>query len=360
MKTPKAILQKFNNLRFVVLTTVMFPLVLHAQELVIKNLVSDASDISASVKRRMDSNNEPCALVKIQVVDKVVAVEGTALIGELQRVGSTSWVYVPNGTKKLTLLFEEHDPVTVQTVDYGINQLDRLATYVLTLLDKAGIADPDNPTDAVAQFELAQDYNLGRNGRKQDSEAALKWFKKAAEQGHDYAQAVLGTTYIKRYESMPEYARKWSISQSDFEDGISWWKKAALQGLDIAQYNLADTYIHFANEENAKEYYPEALKWALMAAEQGHTRAMEMAGDLLSQDEYYDFPGITRDVAAGMAWYEKASSKGSSYASYQLGRLYQKGLYVKKDKKLARKWYEKSYAQGEKKAFQRLNDPDIK
>ena len=50
-----------------------------AQELVVKNMVADASDISASVKRRMDSNNDPCALVKIQVVDKVIAVEGTPL-----------------------------------------------------------------------------------------------------------------------------------------------------------------------------------------------------------------------------------------------------------------------------------------
>ena len=57
-----------------------------AQEPVIKNFVSDASDISASVKSRMDSNNEPCALVKIQVVYKVVVVEGTPLIGELQCV----------------------------------------------------------------------------------------------------------------------------------------------------------------------------------------------------------------------------------------------------------------------------------
>ena len=42
-----------------------------AQELVIKNFVSDASDITASVNRRMDGNDEPCALVKIQVLDKV-------------------------------------------------------------------------------------------------------------------------------------------------------------------------------------------------------------------------------------------------------------------------------------------------
>ena len=352
MKKPKTILQQLNNLRFVVLTTVMFPLVLHAQELVIKNFVSDASDISASVKRRMDSNNEPCALVKIQVVDKVVAVEGTPLIGELQRVGSTTWVYVPNGTKKLTLLFEEHDPVTVQAVNYGINQLDRLATYVLTLLDKAGIADPDNPTDAVAQFELAQDYNQGRNGRIVSSIMAGIWFEKAAKQGHDLAQTILGTSYMKRYQVLSK--------QSDFDEAIDWWTKAAQQGLDLAQFNLAEAYVNFADQDNAEEYYPKALKWALMAAEQGHTRAMEMVGDLYSQNDYIDLPGIKRDVNKGMAWYEKASEKGSSYASYQLGLLYQRGMHVKKDKKLARKWYEKSYAQGEEKAFQRLKDPDVK
>ena len=324
----------------------------HAQELVIKNLIADASDISASVKRRMDGNNEPCALIKIQVVDKVVAVEGASLIGELQRIGSTTWVYVPNGTKKLTLLFEEHDPVTIQTTDYDINQLDRLSTYVLTLLDKAGIADPDNPTDAVAQYELAQDFNLGRNGRIHSSIIAATWFEKAANQGHDLAQVITGVIYMSRYQNLKE--------QSDFDKAIDWWTKAALQGLDIAQFNLAEAYVNCAEDNNAEEYYPKALKWAQMAAEQGHTRAMELAGDMLSQNDYLDLPGVPRDVAAGMAWYEKASEKGSSYASFQMGLLYQRGAYVKKDKKLARKWYEKSYAQGEKKALNRLNDPDLK
>jgi TPR repeat protein len=39
--------------------------------------------------------------------------------------------------------------------------------------------------------------------------------------------------------------------------------------------------------------------------------------------------------------------------------LYQKGIGVKKDKKMARKWYEKSYSQGEDKAYARLMDPDL-
>ena len=84
-----------------------------------------------------------------------------------------------------------------------------------------------------------------------------------------------------------------------------------------------------------------------------------MAGDLLAPPDWLDH-GITPDVEQAVSWYKKASSKGSSHASYQLGRLYQNGMYgLKKDKKQARHWYNISSDQGEKKARQRLDDPDL-
>ena len=97
----------------------------------------------------------------------------------------------------------------------------------------------------------------------------------------------------------------------------------------------------------------------MKAAERGHTRSMEIVGDLLAPSDWLDY-GIQTDVEQAVKWYTKASAKGSSYASYQLGRLYQNGMYgLKKDKKQARHWFGISADQGEKKARQRLNDPDL-
>jgi hypothetical protein len=322
------------------------------QELIVRDLAQDISDISASTYRRMDSQNEPCALLKVKVIDKIVAVEGAETFGDPQRYGATTWVYVPHGVKKLTLLFEEHDPISIHMPDYGLVQLNRLSTYVLTLIDKSGISDPDNPTDAIAQFELAKDYRLGRRGKEKDYAKAYEWFLKSAEQGYLEAQVMMGSLHMDTYKNFTH-------NPSSFEKALVWWEKAAEQGDGSASYNLALAYSNNSTDDNREDYNSKGLKWALKAADLGHTEAMEMVGDLLTGIDHIDYPGIVKNTEQGIKWYEKASQLGSSYASFQLGFLYQKGIGVKKDKKMARKWYEKSYSQGEDKAYARLMDPDL-
>lgn len=47
------------------------------------------------------------------------------------------------------------------------------------------------PTSAVAQYYLGIDYYLGRNGKTKNAEEAVKWFRKAAEQGNENATQIL-------------------------------------------------------------------------------------------------------------------------------------------------------------------------
>ena len=47
-----------------------------------------------------------------------------------------------------------------------------------------------NQGDAEAQYELGMCYNTGK-GAPKDADAALMWFRKAADQGHEPAKAVL-------------------------------------------------------------------------------------------------------------------------------------------------------------------------
>ena len=335
------------------------------QELIVRDLKQDPTDISASTHRRLDFNNEPCALLKIQVIDQVIAVEGVEIIGDFQRFGATTWIYVPHGTKQLTLLFEEHNPVNIQMQNYDIDQLNRLSTYVLTLFDKSGYSDPENPTDAIAQYELALDYRLGRRGRTVDNGKAFNWFLKSAEQEYDKAQSMMGTLYMETFE-------KFTRNPSDFDKSILWWEKAAGLGNVAAHFNLAIAYVNHATIDNCEEYNSKGFQWALKAAEQGHVEAMELVGDCLTalslQNTDYKYRknlglehcGIKRDIAQGIKWYERASNLGSASASYQMGVLYQIGIGVKKDKKLAQKWYEKSYDQGNEEARTRLIELGLK
>lgn len=58
----------------------------------------------------------------------------------------------------------------------------------------------------------------------QDSNEAVKWYLKAAEQGHADAQFYLGVAYDNG----------WGVRQ-DYSEAVKWYRKAAEQGLAQAQ-----------------------------------------------------------------------------------------------------------------------------
>ncbi|MBR0097490.1 MAG: sel1 repeat family protein [Synergistaceae bacterium] len=75
-------------------------------------------------------------------------------------------------------------------------------------------------------------YASGR-GVRRDYQQAVYWYRKAAEQGHAWAQNNLGAMYangngIKR----------------DFNQAIYWWQKSAAQGNTSARANLATLGIY--------------------------------------------------------------------------------------------------------------------
>lgn len=74
--------------------------------------------------------------------------------------------------------------------------------------------------DADAQFDLAQAYKLGR-GVPQDMRQAEGWYRKAALQGHDQAQATLGLILFQG---------------GDRTSAMPWLKQAAEKGEPRAQY----------------------------------------------------------------------------------------------------------------------------
>ena len=72
-------------------------------------------------------------------------------------------------------------------------------------------------------------------GVLQDYEEAVKWYTKAAEQGHEMAQLKLGNVY-----------RDGKGVLQDYEEAVKWYTKAAEQGSDLAQFNLGAIHAHTA------------------------------------------------------------------------------------------------------------------
>ena len=69
-------------------------------------------------------------------------------------------------------------------------------------------------------------YHKGE-GTTQDYREALKWYEKAAEQGHASAQLNISMFYFTG-----------KGTNQDLNDALKWYKKAVAQGRAGAQYNL--------------------------------------------------------------------------------------------------------------------------
>jgi hypothetical protein len=103
---------------------------------------------------------------------------------------------------------------------------------------------------ARAQFNLGVCYYLG-DGVPEDVVEAVKLFRKAAEQGDAYAQFELGAFYAKG-EGVPK----------NMAEAVKLYRMAAIQGLASAQYTLGVCYANGSdipkNEVEAYAYLTEA------------------------------------------------------------------------------------------------------
>ena len=81
---------------------------------------------------------------------------------------------------------------------------------------------------------------------------AVKWYRKAAEQGNALAQSSLGIFYSTGR----------GVPQDDAE-AVGWWRKAAEQGDAKAQYNLG---IKYYDGHVVPEDYVQAHMWFNLAA----------------------------------------------------------------------------------------------
>ena len=115
--------------------------------------------------------------------------------------------------------------------------------------------------DSTLQFYLGFMYANGR-GVAQDDYEAVKWLRKAAEQGHALAQWRLGLMY----------ANAWGVTH-DYSEAVKWFCKSAEQGNADAQYYLGFMYV---NGRGVTQDNNEAIKWLHKAAEQGQVLAKQM------------------------------------------------------------------------------------
>ena len=96
-----------------------------------------------------------------------------------------------------------------------------------------------------------QDVRNGQ-GVAQDYAQAVKWYRKAAEQGNAGAQTNLGLMYANG-QGVPQ----------DYAQAVVWYRKAAEQGNIDAQNNLG---LMYANGQGVPQDYVRAHMWFNLAA----------------------------------------------------------------------------------------------
>ena len=129
--------------------------------------------------------------------------------------------------------------------------------------------------DVFSQYLLGCYYvtDIKIDGVDRDPEEAVKWFRKAAEQGYAPAQSILGACYQRGDGVMKDPVK-----------AVKWYKKSAEQGNAEAQYNLGLCY--------------------------------------------YNGEGVVKDPVEGIKWLRKSAERGLDYAQFNLGVCYYGGEVV--------------------------------
>ena len=116
------------------------------------------------------------------------------------------------------------------------------------MLPAMALASPQDDFEKGLAADNAQDYH-----------EAVRWYRKAAEQGDASAQTNLGFMYAEGHGVAQNYA-----------EAVRWYRKAAEQGSAIAQTNLG---IMYRKGRGVAQDYVQAHKWLNIASALGHKYA---------------------------------------------------------------------------------------
>ncbi|MCI4389760.1 hypothetical protein PGIGA_G00102160 [Pangasianodon gigas] len=207
------------------------------------------------------------------------------------------------------------------------------------------------------QLQLGTMYYNGI-GVKRDYKQALKFFNLASQAGHILAfynlaqMHATGTgvmrschTAVELFKNVCERGR-WSerlmsaygsFKEGDMDSALVQYLLLAEQGYEVAQSNVA----FILDQKQSRifsdnETYPRALLHWTRAAAQGYTVARIKLGD-------YHFYGYGTDVdyETAVIHYRLASEQQhSAQAMFNLGYMHEKGLGIKQDIHLAKRFYD--------------------
>lgn len=135
------------------------------------------------------------------------------------------------------------------------------------------------------------------------------------------------------------------LGTPDYQAAYKWWREAAKQGHIEAQMNLVR--LLGDADKMGPEYSSEGIDWLMAAADQGHPTAKYTVGVLLLT--------ASPDSQEGLESLTQAATLGHAEAQYTIGHFYQLGRFGTPDAETARKWLSQAAAQGHVEAQSELH-----
>jgi TPR repeat protein len=208
---------------------------------------------------------------------------------------------------------------------------------------------------AHAQVPGQEEFKKGQaEDARLKHEAALPWYRKAAELGHCQGMANVAVSYEfgVGYEQSNAEATSW------YRKALEACTKAANNGDPDAMWILGRLYkdkpdVVPSDPAQSTKWYGGALKSYQKSADAGDVdSALRVAA------MYHSGQGAASDDAEAAKWYRKAldlyrkdADAGNDEAMVNIGLAYDLGNGVDKDPKEAMKWYQKAAVKGNKKAI---------
>ena len=194
---------------------------------------------------------------------------------------------------------------------------------------------PNGEPISQRKTKIRQDFENGQHSYEQgDYAAALKWYRRAAEQGYALAQVNLGSMYFDGQGTSP-----------DIQEALKWYRLAANQGLASAQFDLG---VLCEQHGRTPQDVQEALTWYQKAAGQGYAPAQVNLAALYAEGQ----GGVAQDFQQALRWYREAADQGYAPACFNLGVIYAEGQGgVERDLSMAYVWFSRAAVLGDEDAL---------
>ncbi|AMK13750.1 Sel1 domain-containing protein [methanogenic archaeon mixed culture ISO4-G1] len=187
-----------------------------------------------------------------------------------------------------------------------------------------------------AMTDLAEEYATGGIVHVSNS-MAVKWYSKA------YEKDPLVQDKLEEMIAMLD-----PFEEPDYED-VDMLKKMAIEDDDIESFSpVGDHYMDRDNEDFDVNI---ATRWYTRGAKMGCTSCKEKLGIIM-------YCGIGRDAdeKGALRYIEDAAFDRHPQAQYLMGIYYRRGKAVRKDLKMARRWFDRAAFLGSEDAARKLEE----